>query len=133
MDHLKDAVAILIEKEGRYLFVQRPSGDLFEGYWSPPTGKTEPGERQDQTVVREAMEELGLTVIPLKKVWESITSTREFTLHWWTAKSLSFDITPHREEIAGYQWVYPNEMRYLGKIFDSHVHFFENIDCYIKL
>jgi len=130
---LKHAVAILIEKDGRYLFVQRPSGDLFEGYWSPPTGKLEPGERQDQTVVREAMEELGLSVIPLHKVWDSITSTGEFTLHWWTARSHSFDITPQKEEIAGYQWVHPKEIRSLGKVFDTHIHFFENIDSFLKL
>lgn len=128
---MKDAVAILIEKDGKYLFVQRPPGDLFEGYWSPPTGKVEPGEGQYQTVVREAMEELGLPVIPVKKVWESVTSKRNFILHWWTVRPLSFDIRLNREELSGYTWIEPSKLRSLGKIFESHVHFFENINKYI--
>ncbi|MFZ5632890.1 MAG: NUDIX domain-containing protein [Bacillota bacterium] len=128
---MKDAVAILIEKDGRYLFVQRPPGDLFAGYWSPPTGKVEPGESQYQAVVREAMEELGISVIPLKKVWESVTVKRAFILHWWTAKPLSLDISLNREELSGYTWIEPSRMKSLGKVFESHVHFFENLDKFI--
>lgn len=128
---MKNAVAILIEKDGRYLFVERPPGDLYEGYWSPPTGKVEPGEGQEQTVVREAMEELGLPVKPVKKVWESITSTGEFLLHWWQAEPLSLDIRLNKEEVARCDWVYPRNIRELGKVFDSHAHFFENLDKYL--
>ncbi|MCL6611716.1 MAG: NUDIX domain-containing protein [Peptococcaceae bacterium] len=128
---MKDAVAILIEWEGRYLFVQRPPGDLFEGYWSPPTGKVEPGESQRQAVAREAMEELGLPVIPEKKVWESVTTHRNFVLHWWTAKPLSREIRINENEVSGYAWIYPSEIRSLGKVFDSHAHFFENLKKYL--
>lgn len=129
---MKDAVAILIEKDGKFLFVQRPPGDLFEGYWSPPTGKVDPGESQYQTVVREAMEELGLPVIPVRKVWESITTKRNFILHWWTVRPLSLDISLNREELSGYAWVEPLKLRSLGRVFESHVYFFENLDKYIK-
>lgn len=131
MKILRDAVAILVEKDGKYLFVQRPPGDLFEGYWSPPTGKVEPGESPAQAVVREAMEELGLVVTPVKKVWESVTSKRNFLLHWWTVKALSHDIILNRDELSGYTWVYPSEIKSLGKIFESHLHLFENLDRYI--
>lgn len=129
---MKDAVAILLEWEGKYLFVQRPPGDLYEGYWSPPTGKVEPCENQEETVVREALEELGLPVRPVKKVWESVTSTKEFILHWWQAVPLSLDIRISKDEIAQYTWVAPGNIRSLGKVFDSHVHFFENIGSYIE-
>ncbi len=128
---MKDAVAILIEKNGKYLFVRRPPGDLYEGYWSPPTGKVEPGESQRQAVVREAMEELGLTVVPEKKVWESVTTLRNFILHWWTVRPLSYEIRLNRAELSGFAWVDPSRIRSLGKVFDSHVHFFENLDQYI--
>lgn len=124
---MKDAVAILIENNGKYLFIQRPPGDLFEGYWSPPTGKVEPGESQARAVAREAMEELGLAVEPGRKVWESVTTTVQFKLHWWTARPLSLAITPDSREISGYTWINPGEVRSLGKVFDSHIYFFENI------
>jgi len=129
---LKDAVAILIEKDGKYLFVQRPPGDMFAGYWSPPTGKVEPGESQPQAVARESMEELGLVVVPGKKVWESVTTLGNFILHWWTARPLSLDINLNTAELSGITWICPREIRSLGKVFDSHVHFFENIEKYIE-
>lgn len=91
----------------------------------------EPGEVQEQTVVREAMEELGLPVNPVKKVWESVTSTGEFILHWWQAHPLSLDIKLNEEEVVQYAWVDPRNIRALGKVFDSHVHFFENIDRHL--
>jgi 8-oxo-dGTP pyrophosphatase MutT (NUDIX family) len=128
---MKDAVAILIENEGKYLFVQRPPGDLYQGYWSPPTGKVEPGESQAQTVAREAMEELGLPVEPGSKVWESVTTTGQFRLHWWTARPLSLDIKPDPVEISGVTWIKPGEIRSLGNVFDAHVYFFENINLFI--
>lgn len=128
---MKDAVAILIEKDGKYLFVQRPPGDLYQGYWSPPTGKMEPGETQPQTVRREAMEELGIAVLPLQKVWESVTTLKNFVLHWWTVKPLSYEITLNREELSGFTWIEPAEVSSLGKVFESHVHFFNNLNRYL--
>ncbi len=128
---LKDAVAILIKKDGKYLFVQRPPGDPFEGYWSPPTGKVEPGESQYQAVVRESMEELGLAVTPLGKVWESVTSKGDFKLHWWTVTPHSFAIKINRHELSGYTWVDPSNTMSLGKVFDSHVYFFDNISKFV--
>lgn len=129
---MKDAVAILIENDGCYLFVQRPPGDLFAGYWSPPTGKVEPDETQYQTVVREAMEELGIPVVPVKKVWESVTVQSNFILHWWTAIPLSLDISLNSDELSDYTWVEPSKLPVLGKVFESHVYFFKNLEKYLR-
>ncbi|HBV99513.1 MAG: hypothetical protein JL50_13575 [Peptococcaceae bacterium BICA1-7] len=128
---MRDAVAILIENSGRYLFIQRPPGDLYQGYWSPPTGKVEPGESQAAAVAREAMEELGLPVEPGKKVWESVTTTGQFRLHWWTARPLSLEITPDPSEVSGFTWVSPADIRSLGSIFEAHLYFFENIGLFL--
>jgi 8-oxo-dGTP pyrophosphatase MutT (NUDIX family) len=128
---MKHAVAILIEKDRRYLFVQRPPGDPFEGYWGPPTGKVEPGENQEQTVTREAMEELGIPVRPLKKVWECITTTGEYILHWWTVQPLCFDIKLNKKELNGYTWTEPENFTSLGKVLEKHVFFFNNLKKYI--
>ena len=56
------AAAALIDVDGRVLICQRPEGKSMAGLWEFPGGKVEPGERPEQTLIRELHEELGITV-----------------------------------------------------------------------
>ncbi|GAA2889831.1 NUDIX domain-containing protein [Streptosporangium fragile] len=55
--------AVIFDGSGRMLLVRRgrPPG---EGLWSVPGGRVEPGESDAEAVVREVLEETGLTVVP---------------------------------------------------------------------
>lgn len=50
----------LIDADGRVLVTQRPPGKDHAGLWEFPGGKIEPGERPEQTIVRELYEELSV-------------------------------------------------------------------------
>lgn len=52
----------LIDADRRVLIAQRPEGKQLAGLWEFPGGKLEPGERPEQTLVRELREELGISV-----------------------------------------------------------------------
>ena len=52
----------LIDTDGRVLITQRPEGKAMAGLWEFPGGKMEPGERPEDTLIRELREELGITV-----------------------------------------------------------------------
>jgi 8-oxo-dGTP diphosphatase len=52
----------LIDADRRVLIAQRPEGKPMAGLWEFPGGKIEPGERPEQTLIRELSEELGITV-----------------------------------------------------------------------
>ena len=56
------AACALIDPDGRVLIAQRPPGKAMSGLWEFPGGKVEPGERPEETVIRELCEELGITV-----------------------------------------------------------------------
>jgi 8-oxo-dGTP diphosphatase len=52
----------LVDADKRVLIAQRPQGKTLPGLWEFPGGKVEPGERPEQTLIRELHEELGITV-----------------------------------------------------------------------
>ncbi len=52
----------LIDADGRVLIAQRPAGKPMAGLWEFPGGKLEPGERPEETLIRELGEELGIVV-----------------------------------------------------------------------
>jgi 8-oxo-dGTP diphosphatase len=55
--------AIVRDEAGRLLLIQR-GHDPDAGRWSLPGGRIEPGETDEQALVREMREETGLTVRP---------------------------------------------------------------------
>ena len=54
--------AALIDADGRVLLAQRPKGKALEGLWEFPGGKVDAGEAPEDALIRELMEELGITV-----------------------------------------------------------------------
>ena len=56
------AACALIDADGRVLIAERPAGKPMAGLWEFPGGKVEPGERPEETIIREMQEELGVTI-----------------------------------------------------------------------
>ena len=56
------AACALVDADGRVLLAQRPQGKPMAGLWEFPGGKVEPGERPEQSLIRELKEELGIVV-----------------------------------------------------------------------
>jgi 8-oxo-dGTP diphosphatase len=52
----------LVDADKRVLIAQRPEGKTLAGLWEFPGGKVEPGERPEETLIRELQEEIGITV-----------------------------------------------------------------------
>jgi 8-oxo-dGTP diphosphatase len=56
------AACALIDTDGRVLLTERPAGKPLAGLWEFPGGKVEPGERPEDTLIRELKEELDIVV-----------------------------------------------------------------------
>jgi 8-oxo-dGTP diphosphatase len=56
------AAVALLDADNRVLIAQRPEGKQLAGLWEFPGGKVEPGERPEETLIRELDEELGIAV-----------------------------------------------------------------------
>ena len=65
---LPGATAVVLH-EDRVLLVKRADN----GRWAPVSGIVEPGEHPEQTVVREALEESGVTCEVVRLAWVNVT------------------------------------------------------------
>jgi 8-oxo-dGTP pyrophosphatase MutT (NUDIX family) len=87
----------------------------------------EPGESQQETLVREVREEVGLTVVPSAKVWESRTADGQFLLHWWSARADEGEVVPDPREVAESRWVTVAEFLALEPLFPADREFFTQV------
>jgi 8-oxo-dGTP diphosphatase len=112
------AVVALIQRGDKVLFVQRSSfARGAVGYWCPVSGRVEADETQEEAVVREAREEVGLEVVAVRKVAELPTPDGRYRLHYWTTKVKCGDARPISREVAALRWVTLEEMRELKPTF----------------
>lgn len=114
------------------LVIQRGPLVMLPGYWTPLSGRIEPGESQEAAVVREVREEIGIRVTPVAKVWECPTDDGDFLLHWWTAhlesgqvESMQLILDPG--EVSDARWVTPDEFLQMTPTFAGDREFFERV------
>jgi NADH pyrophosphatase NudC (nudix superfamily) len=123
---LSDAIVAVIINGDKILLIERAPRGLYSGYWAPVSGKVEPGESQEAAVVRESMEEVGLTVRPVRKVWENITTSGTYRLHWWLAEYVGGELVLDKREVSDARWCTVKEISSL-KIFEGDREFYETI------
>ena len=107
------AACALIDPDGRVLIAQRPPGKSMAGLWEFPGGKIEPGERPEQSLIRELEEELGIVVK------EACLAPLTFASHAYPDFHLLMPLYVCRRwegfvearEQQALKWVRPNELR----------------------
>lgn len=75
-----------------------------------PGGEIEAGETQPQAVIREAKEEVGIDVKPIRCVWEYDWPDTPWMLYAWLAEWVDGHITPEPREIAEVLWMTEREV-----------------------
>src|ERR1700741_636059 len=106
------AACALIDADGRVLLAQRPEGKSMAGLWEFPGGKVEPGERPEQSLIRELREELGIAVK------EECLAPLTFASHLYPDFHLLMPLYVCRRwdgfvqanEAQQFKWVWPREL-----------------------
>lgn len=122
-----DAVIAVITNGEKILLIQRAAAIRGGGYWAPVSGEVEAGESQETAVAREAMEEVGLTVRPIRKVWENVSTRGTFRLHWWMAEYVGGELTLNLAEVSDARWLTVDEICRLDGTFEGDREFYRNI------
>ena len=75
VDAQRVVVGAAILRAGRVLAARRKAPPETAGGWEFPGGKVEPGETDSQALVRECLEELGISVAPGTELGVQVLST----------------------------------------------------------
>jgi 8-oxo-dGTP pyrophosphatase MutT (NUDIX family) len=107
----RHGVAVAIRRDdGKYLMVRRSRHVRSPLAVCFPGGMVEEGETQEQAVIREMIEELGLRVTPIRAVWRYHWPERNLLLFGWEATlDPGQQLRPDESEIAEVLWLSPEE------------------------
>ena len=118
-------VAAAIVRDGRVLCARRPLDKRQGGKWELPGGKVEPGESEQDALVREIVEELLCTVRPVRRLGE--VAHDGLRLAGWRCELVAGEPTPTEhigllwrssEEIGALDWT-EADRPLLGLIFGA--------------
>ncbi len=105
----RGSVAVVL-RENRFLVIRRSAHVVAPGALCFPGGGIEAGETEEQALVREFQEELGVAIRPLRRVWHS-TTRWHVELAWWLGEiDAQLALVPNPHEVASIHWLTPREM-----------------------
>ena len=113
-------VVAVIARDGQFLVIKRSDHVVAPGAFCFPGGAIEGEETEEEALVRELQEELGVNVRPIRKIWQSVTPWN-VELFWWLADfDAAADLQPNPLEVAGATWLTPDEMLALSGLLESN-------------
>jgi 8-oxo-dGTP diphosphatase len=123
----RGAVAIVV-RNGQVLVIRRSRQVVAPLTICFPGGGIEQGESEQQALVREFYEELGVTIHPVRRLWQCVTAWK-VELAWWLcdlADNAALVLNP--AEVDAIYWVTPAEMAQMPGLLDSNRIFLELVE-----
>lgn len=105
------------------MVIRRSQLVVAPGAFCFPGGAIEYGESEEQALVRELQEELNVEVVPVRRLWQSVTPW-QVELAWWSAKLAAGAVPrPAPAEVESFHWYTLEEMVALPELLESNRQF----------
>jgi 8-oxo-dGTP pyrophosphatase MutT (NUDIX family) len=123
----RGAVAVTI-RDGRMLVIRRARTVVAPLVYCFPGGGIEEGESEEEALVREFREEVGLALRPVRRLWQCVTAWK-VELAWWLGE-VQADAVPvgNPREVESIHWFTPAEMANLPDLLESNRQFLELVE-----
>jgi 8-oxo-dGTP diphosphatase len=120
----RGAVGIAV-RDGRMLVIRRARSVVAPLVYCFPGGGIEAGESEEEALVREFQEEVGVEFLPLRRLWQCVTPWK-VELAWWLGE-LAPGAVPvaNPAEVESIHWLTPEEMAALPDLLESNRAFLE--------
>jgi 8-oxo-dGTP diphosphatase len=120
---VRHGVVAVVVRENRLLVIRRSVQVTAPRAYCFPGGGIEPGETEEQALVREMDEELGTALQPVRCLWRSRTA-RNVQLAWWLAELPDETVfRPEPAEVESFHWLTSEEMLALPDLLESNREF----------
>lgn len=96
----------------------------YTGYYYPPGGHMEDGETEEETLIRELNEELGLQIKPIEKITTTGGDVKDQVTHWWRWEIVGGELHKNDLEIADANFFTQEQMKTMN-IWPATKKFFE--------
>jgi 8-oxo-dGTP diphosphatase len=118
----RGAVAVVV-RDGRMLVIRRSRSVVAPLTVCFPGGGIETGESEEEALVREFREEVGVTIRPVRRLWQCVTAWK-VELGWWLAELEPAAVPiPNPAEVESIHWVTPAEMIQMPGLLESNREF----------
>ncbi|MFD4642060.1 (deoxy)nucleoside triphosphate pyrophosphohydrolase [Lentzea sp. NPDC058436] len=101
-------VGAAVVRDGRLLAQQRSYPESHAGQWELPGGRVEPGEKPEDALVRECVEELGVSVVVGPQVGPDVPLKRDLVLRIFAAELAGGE--PEALEHNAVRWLTAGEL-----------------------
>ena len=116
---------VIVVRDGRMLVIRRSRWVVAPRTYCFPGGGIDRDESEEEALVREVREELGVTVRPLRRLWQCVTAWK-VELAWWLGElEPDAEPLPNPAEVESVHWLTPAEMSRLPGLLESNREFLE--------
>lgn len=122
-------VVAVVVRGDKFLVIRRSQHVRAPGKFCFPGGSIEAGETEEQAVVREFTEELGASVMPIARLWTSLTITNVQLAWWQVSLGLEQVLTPNPLEVESVHWLSRDEALALAELLASNRDFYAAWDA----
>jgi len=119
-----DGVVAVIPRDQRLLVIRRSRHIVAPRMYCFPGGHLESGESEQEGLVRELDEELGVVIQPMRRLWRSVTPWR-VSLAWWLCDPIASEPLPNPAEVESVNWLDRTEIATLADLLQSNHDFLD--------
>ena len=100
----------VLSRGREFLMVQRSQSVALPGMWCFPGGHIEPNETSRRAIIRELAEELGVLVVPTRRLGAVRVESTRYILAVWMVNHEGDEFRLAEKEVADLRWVRADEV-----------------------